>query len=114
MILEFRNGALIGVHSHAPIYDEKPEGLSFEEVADDDPRIAAFQNRAAPRRIAKDVVVARLTEAGKIDAALALLLKDASAFARWFAPGRTEVNVDDPDAIALLRAIGADSEKILA
>lgn len=114
MIIEFLNGAMIGIHTRAPIYDEKPEGLSFEEVDESDPRITAFQNRAAPRRVAKDVVVARLTEAGKIDAALALLLKNGSAFARWFAPGRTEVNVDDPDAIALLRAVGADPEKILA
>lgn len=67
-----------------------------------------------PRRIAKSVVVQRLTDAGKIDAAYAALVANPSAFARWFMPGSTEINVDNAEAIALLEGIGADPAVILA
>ena len=59
-------------------------------------------------------MVQRLTAAGKIGAAKAALEQDAAAFARWFAPGHTQVYADDPDALALLEAIGADPETIMA
>lgn len=65
-------------------------------------------------RIEKPTVHARLIEAGKMDAAYAALSQSPAYFARWFAPGHTYVYADDPGAIALLLAIGADPDVILA
>lgn len=68
-----------------------------------------------PRRtILKSLVTARLIAAGKIGAAYQALNADPSAFARWFAPDHGEVYADDSDALALLAAIGADAEVIMA
>jgi len=65
-------------------------------------------------RIDKTTVHERLIAAGKMDAAYAALMQNSTYFARWFAPGHTYVYADDPDAIALLLAIGADPDVILA
>jgi len=68
-----------------------------------------------PRRmVRKSLVQQRLIDADKMDDAYALLTTMPSAFARWFAPDRPEVYADDPDALALLAAIGADPEVIMA
>jgi len=68
-----------------------------------------------PRRmVRKSVVQARLIEAGKMDAAYVALTANPVYFARWFAPDRPEVFADDPDALLLLAAIGADAETIMA
>lgn len=66
------------------------------------------------RTVAKSVIVSRLIEAGKIEAAYAALNANPSAWARWVASDRPAINHDDPDAIALLVAIGADPAVILA
>jgi len=75
-----------------------------------------FAKHAEPprRTVLKSVIISRLIEAGKIDAAKAALEQDASAYARWWAPDRPAINHDDPDAIALLQGIGADPDVILA
>lgn len=73
--------------------------------------------RKAPpvrRKISKALVHQRLIEVGKMAAAKAALDADAVAFGRWFAPGFDEVYADDPDALALLKAIGADAKVIMA
>ena len=73
--------------------------------------------REAPpvrRKISKALVHQRLIEAGKMEAAKAALDSNAIAFARWFAPGYDEVFADDPDAVALLKAIGADPDAVMA
>lgn len=67
-----------------------------------------------PRKVPKSVIVSRLIAADKIAAAKAALDTNPAAFARWFASDRPAVNFDDPDAIALLKAIGADPDSILA
>lgn len=67
-----------------------------------------------PPQIAKSVVTARLIAAGKIDAAVAAILSNPSAFARWVAPDKPVINADDPEAIAMISAIGADPVTILA
>ncbi|MBX3583662.1 MAG: hypothetical protein KF810_17385 [Rhizobiaceae bacterium] len=69
---------------------------------------------AVRRLIAKSLVQQRLIDAGKMDAAYAILTASPSAFARWFAPGKPEVYADDPESLALLAAIGADAEAIMA
>lgn len=68
----------------------------------------------ARRKISKALVHQRLIDAGKMEAAKAALDANAVAFARWFAPGHDEVYADDEAALALLNAIGADAETIMA
>lgn len=66
------------------------------------------------RTVPKSVVVSRLIAAGMIVAAKAALEADPAAWARWVAPDRPVINHDDPDALALFAAIGADPEAIMA
>lgn len=67
-------------------------------------------------RVAKTTVHDRLHAAGKLEAAKAMLEAHAIFFVRWFSPDprHTYVYSDDPDAIALLNAIDADPDIILA
>lgn len=67
---------------------------------------------APERLVAKAVVISRLT-GDQLNAALALLLRDGRLFARW-TNGRDVLDANDPDVLALLQAIGADPEKVLA
>ena len=88
-------------------------------VADKDGRPVIerdYEDAPPPPRpmVRKSVVQDRLIEIGKIDAAYEALTSNPASFARWFAPDRPEVYCDDPDAIQLLRAIGADPAVILA
>lgn len=76
--------------------------------------IPGLVNPRARRKVLKSVVVARLISAGKIGAAKAALESSPAAFARWFASDRPAVYFDDPDALALLSAIGADPDQIMA
>jgi hypothetical protein len=69
---------------------------------------------ARRRKIPKSVVQDRLIAAGKMEAAKEALDGNAAYFARWFAPDHPEVYADDPDALLLLAAIGADSAIIMA
>ena len=84
----------------------------------DEVLIAAGLGDRAPhppkRTVLKSVIIARLIADGKIGEARAALDADAAAHARWWAPDRPAINFDDPDALALLAAIGADAETILA
>lgn len=64
--------------------------------------------------VLKSTVQQRLIDAGKMDAAYAALTSNATYFARWFAPDHGKVYCDDPDAISLVTAIGADPDIILA
>lgn len=83
------------------------EGVTFAEIYD--------RRAEVPKRtVLKSVIVSRLIAADKIADAKAVLDRNPSAFARWFASDRPAINHDDPDALALLRAIGADADVILA
>lgn len=65
------------------------------------------------RLVSKGVIVERLITAGKIEAARAALAQLSVADReRWNA--KPAVYADDPRALALLRAIGADPAVILA
>lgn len=66
------------------------------------------------RLVPKSVIVSRLIAAGKIGAAYQALNSKPEYWARWVASDRPAINHDDPDALALLTAIGADPETILA
>jgi hypothetical protein len=74
------------------------------------------QNAPAPsrRRVPKQLIIARLNDAGKLDAANAALEADVYAKARWYTPGQDTVFADDPDTVTMLAAIGADPDTILA
>ena len=49
-----------------------------------------------------------------VHAAKAALDADAAGYARWWAPDRPAIHHDDPDALALLAAIGAEAATIMA
>lgn len=84
----------------------------------DDVLLAAGCGDRAPhppkRQVLKSIIISRLIEAGKIGAAKAALESNAAYFARWWAPDRPAINFDDPDALFLLDAIGADAGAVLA
>ena len=106
--------------SAAVAYVEAPsEGGGVTHIASEaelDEVLAPYglQGPTARRKVLKSVVQGRLIDAGKMDAAYAALTQMPSQFARWFAPDRPEVYADDPDALALLAAIGADVETVMA
>lgn len=83
------------------------EGVTFAEIY-------ARRAEEPKRTIPKSVIVSRLIATNKIGAAKAALDASPAAFARWFASDRPAINHDDPDALALLKAIGADPDVILA
>jgi hypothetical protein len=64
--------------------------------------------------IPKSVIVQRLIDAGKIEAADTALESDKAAKARWNAADHPAIWSDDPEALALLQAIGADPAVIMA
>jgi hypothetical protein len=64
--------------------------------------------------VAKSVVQSRIIDAGKMADAKALLDANPVYFARWFAPDHPSVYCDDPDAMALVTALGLDPTVILA
>ena len=65
-------------------------------------------------RVRKSIVQERLTDAGKMGEAYALLTTMPDKFGRWFAPDRPYVYCDDPDSIAFLNALDLDPDVILA
>lgn len=77
--------------------------------------VQAYAPPTPPRRLVKkSVIIQRLIAADLIGAARTALDADTSAYARWWAPDKPEIYFDDPDALALLQAIGADPAVILA
>lgn len=72
------------------------------------------QNKLPRRMVAKSLVQQRLIDAGLMGAARDALWQDPAAWARWFAPDHPRIYADDPEAVALLRAIGADPDVIMA
>jgi hypothetical protein len=63
------------------------------------------------RQIDKAVILERLTDA-QLEAALGMMT--ARQKERWRMPGRPAINSDDPEMLALLRAVGADPAVVLA
>lgn len=115
------------VAAAAPIYgvkagranDRATWAIDFREEATDQERAAAqaamdaWTEPAERRMVPKGIIVERLIAAGKIEAARAALAQISVADQeRWNA--KPAVYADDPRALALLRAIGADPAVILA
>lgn len=65
------------------------------------------------RKVHKSTVVARLSD-DHLVAAKAIFTQMPRLEARWYSPDHPSVYADDPDAIALLQAIGADPDIIMA
>ncbi len=100
-----------------PDYQAAPGEMLFEDYASPEQLAAAFPNygRDIERaKVLKSAVQARIIEAGKMPAAYAALTQNPVYFARWFAPDHPAVYCDDPDAVALVRALGLDPAVILA
>lgn len=66
------------------------------------------------RQVPKSVIIRRLHEVGLLNAASVALNSDLYTRERWYSPDRPDVYADDPEALALLQAIGADPAEILA
>ena len=92
------------------------DGATADQKTAAEQVVAAFDVKepASHYLVDKSIVVQRLIAANKINAAYAALTSNAAYFARWFAPGHPNVYADDPDALTLLAAIGADPKVILA
>ncbi len=73
--------------------------------------LASFEPPVERRLVPKSLVIARLTDA-QLEAALALMTPRQRE--RWRASDKPAVFADDPETVALLAAIGADAETILA
>jgi hypothetical protein len=66
------------------------------------------------RRITKEVIRRRVSDAGKIDQAVQMIMSNAEIFSRWTLPGRVDVYADDPDTVGMIEALGLDPAVILA
>lgn len=69
---------------------------------------------AEPRLVRKSLIVSRLNDVGKLAAASQALNSDLYSRERWYAPDQPAVHADNPEVVALLKAIGADLATILA
>jgi hypothetical protein len=67
-----------------------------------------------PRTVPKSLVMARLTDAGKIHDAFTALMDDPALFVKWFSPDIQVVNSNDQDTIAFLNSLNVDPDAILA
>lgn len=63
-----------------------------------------------PLQIAKSLVLSRLTD-DQLDAALNLMTNRQKE--RWRSPDHAAVDIDDPELLAVLGAVGADAKTVL-
>ncbi|CAI2935005.1 hypothetical protein [Aminobacter niigataensis] len=109
----------IGLYSPEPA-EPLPQGkqivgTSVQRVAGVVRYVHALEDIPPVRRmVRKSTVQARMIEAGLMDAAYAAMTANAVLFARWFAPDQPNVYADDPDALAFLAALGADTAMVMA
>ncbi|TJV19701.1 hypothetical protein [Mesorhizobium sp.] len=94
--------------------DPEPFGRAVYEEIKDIPIAPYVAPPPARQMVQKSVVQARIMAAGKMGDAYAVLTTNPIYFARWFAPDRPVVYCDDPDAVALVQALGLDPIVILA
>lgn len=107
VFVQRKNNKVVGV------YALKQDGYAEEELDDDDTEVLEFLNPQTPRLVLKRVIIDRLQAAGLLGKARAALdAQDLYTRERW--NSREGVFATDPTTIALLTAIGADVEAILA
>lgn len=91
------------------------ERLTDAQRATLDAVIAAHDPEKRPRALLpKSLVTQRIIDAGKIAQAVTALMSQPALFARWVAPDHGQVYADDPDAVALITALGLDPDEVLA
>jgi hypothetical protein len=102
----------------ARMANDPPEGqynITSEAAAFDGEQVIVtrvYESLPEPvRQIEKATVMARLTDE-QLEQAISLM--SVRQQERWRMPGYPNVNVDDPDLLAVLAAIGADAEEVLA
>jgi hypothetical protein len=93
---------IVGDAAYSMVNDELVQKYAVEDVPVD------------RRRVLKSTVQQRLIDAGLMGKAYVALTANPVYFARWFAPDHPTVYADDPDALTLLDAIGADAAVIMA
>lgn len=77
-------------------------------------RPGTSEELSSRRLVSKSLIVERLNAAGLLAAAKAALDANLYARERWYAPDKPAIYADDAEALALLAAIGANPEIILA
>lgn len=102
--------------------DRTTWAILFQDEATEDERASAYEvlesfdistAPAEKRLVSKSIIIDRLQDAGLLGAARqALDAADLYTKERWNT--RTSIYADDPTAVGLLTAIGADPETILA
>lgn len=63
------------------------------------------------RSIRKETILARITDQ-QLELAISMMSQRQKE--RWRMPGRATVYVDDPDTVAIIKAVGADPAVVLA
>lgn len=120
-IIEAQSGAgdLEVLRDNALAASLDPDDLNFVEMDDAEyaPLLAAqiaSDKATQPRLVPKSLIVSRLHAAGLLAAASEALNADLYRRERWYASDKPAIYADDPEALALLQAIGADPAVILA
>lgn len=79
-----------------------------------DPAPTPTPGEPARIRVRKSLIIDRLNATGKLQAANVALNADLYTRERWYAPDVPFVYADAPEAVELVKAIGADPAIILA
>lgn len=97
-----------------PISEEVQIGWAIEKGLDEITFIPPIQQVEEVRKaVPKSTIISRLYALKKLDAAVQVLNSNTYTRERWYASDKPEIYVDDPEAIALLKAIGVDPSDIL-
>lgn len=109
---------LMAEHGGLPVHPSEsktPEGktpVPADPVYSGKQWVQGWAYEDAPRRmVAKWLIVSRLTDQQLADAFALMSLRQAE---RWRAAAFPDIYADDPEMLAVLAAIGADAETVLA
>lgn len=114
-----------GIDVHCPLVGTEYDGLKLVErwiqdgeeasIEFDGDRVIVTRKlpQTEPRLVRKSVIIDRLHDAGKLDAAYAVL-QAAPLYDRQRWESRDAIYYNDPTMLAVLNAVGADPADILA
>jgi hypothetical protein len=101
-----------------PDYVAQAGEAIFPDYATQAQLAAAFPGYVPPTpprpSVLKSVVMDRVSAAGKMSSAYTMMTQNPDNFGKWFAPDKPFVYCDDPDAVAVVKALGLDPTVILA
>ena len=98
--------------SDFPTVVDMQSGKTCTAPASMDAASAEIAEALRPKTLLKLSIVDRLQAAGKFNAAMSALSQDAYTLERW--RSAIEINKDDQQVRALLTAVGADADSIMA